>query len=64
MKIDSETVIPINWVLGSFTVIVASVAAATFWVSSINVRLARIEEKLGIPAYHFAEVIPNADASK
>lgn len=57
MRIDDKTVIPIGWVISCCTVLVVSAVAGTFWVSSVNDRLSRIEDKLGIPPYRTA-VIP------
>lgn len=64
MKIDSETSVPIGWVLSGFAIVVASAIAGTFWVSSVNDRLSRIEEKLGIPIYKTAQTsfIPEVHA--
>ncbi len=50
-RIDEKTVVPLGWVLALFSTGIATAAAAAFWVSAVNNRLARIEDKLGISAY-------------
>lgn len=48
MRIDDKTVVPLTWVLGTLSCIVISSSVASIWVKSVNDRLGRIEEKLGI----------------
>ena len=52
MRIDERAVVPIGWVLSGMGAVVAGTIVGVFWVSAVNFRLERIEEKLGIPAYH------------
>lgn len=52
MKINSETVVPIGWVISGMAAILAVTISATFWVSTVNTRLSRIEDKLGIVPYN------------
>lgn len=48
MKIDESTSIPLVWVAILVTFVVTWACTGSFWVKSVNDRLARIEEKLGI----------------
>lgn len=60
MKIDGTATVPIGWVLSGLFIVVSSAVSASvlsaFWVASVNFRLQRIEQKLGIPP------VLNADA--
>lgn len=49
MKIDSETSVPIGWVISGMGAILIATITGAFWVASVNDRLSRIEDKLGIP---------------
>jgi hypothetical protein len=51
MKIDSETLVPVGWVLSGFGLTLTAAVCGTFWISSVNDRLGRIEERLGIPVH-------------
>lgn len=51
MKIDEKAVVPVSWVLSGYAAIISVTVIGAFWVSSVNYRLERIEEKLGIPQY-------------
>lgn len=48
-RIDDKTTIPLIWVIGLMMGGIASTVTGTFWVSTVNARLSRIEAKLGIP---------------
>lgn len=62
-KFDEKTVVPIGWVLSGFISVLAITVIGAFWVSTVNFRLERIEDKLGIPPYHTSMVvIDNAHA--
>lgn len=50
-KIDEKTSVPLNVVMTGFSVALGVAVAGTFWVASVNARLARIEDKLGIAPY-------------
>lgn len=52
MKIDEKSVVPLGWVVTGMCTGIAATVAGVFWVSTVNFRLERIEEKLGIPQYH------------
>lgn len=52
MKFDSSSVVPLGWVISGMSVVVAGTITGVFWISTVNFRLERIEEKLGIPPYH------------
>jgi hypothetical protein len=51
-KIDEKTTLPIQWVIvGAYVgggAILASLIVACSWVFTVNARLMRIEQKLGI----------------
>ena len=67
MKIDEKTVVPLPWLLAGFMVGLTPVIYATFWISSVNFRLERIEDKLGIPRYqteHFIHESFGAEKGK
>ena len=49
VKIDDRAVVPIGWVFGAFGTMITVTIIGAFWVSAVNFRLQRIEEKLGIP---------------
>jgi hypothetical protein len=61
-RIDEKTVVPIGWVLGGFTIMVTIAVTGAFWVSAVNFRLSRIEDRLGIPGYQ-TETGSSFDAS-
>lgn len=52
IKIDQNSVVPIGWALAGFGTLITFAVAGAFWMSSVDYRLSRIEEKLSIPAYH------------
>lgn len=56
MKIDSDATIPLSWFLTALVAVIAWTLAGAFWISAVNYRLSRIEDKLGIPK--FAEAVP------
>lgn len=51
-RIDERTMIPLAWVVPAavflLTGAIATTITATFWVASVDTRIARIEKKLGI----------------
>lgn len=53
-KIDGKVFVPIGWVLGSFGVVISTTVMGALWVATVNFRLQRIEEKLGIPQFKAA----------
>jgi hypothetical protein len=52
MRIDEKSVVPLGWVITGMGAGIGATIAGVFWVSTVNFRLERIEEKLGIPQYH------------
>jgi len=48
-RIDEKTVVPLGWVLAGFLVGLAPLISGVLWVQAVNLRLGRIEQKLGIP---------------
>lgn len=65
IRIDADTTVPLGLVIAIIVTATASVATGTFWISSVNDRLARIEEKLGIPpTKHALATIGEARASE
>lgn len=62
MDIDSKSTIPISWFFGGIGAIVSIVVAGALWMSSVDYRLGRIEEKLGIPPYEASNIITSAFA--
>lgn len=63
-RLDEKTVIPIGWVIAGFMPVVCITVTGAFWIAAVDFRLGRIEEKLGIPAYHASTIISEAHASK
>ncbi len=63
-KIDERTSVPLMWLLMGLAAVVTPTIIGSFWVSSVNFRLSRIEEKLGIPAYKSAEVKHDVDTKR
>lgn len=52
MKIDDKAVVPVGWVFTGFGIIISTTIFGAFWVATVNFRLERIEDRLGIPPYH------------
>lgn len=50
-KVSDKTYIPISWFFFTIGVAVSSTVASVLWISTVNYRLQRIEDKLGIPVY-------------
>lgn len=51
MKLDGEALVPIGWVIGGFSGLIAIVFMVTSFMNRVTFRLERIEDKLGIPRY-------------
>lgn len=51
-RIDEKATIPLVWVFAGLAGMVSVVVVGTFWVSMVDFRLERIEQKLSIPTYH------------
>lgn len=49
-RIDDKTVVPLNVVAILLAAVVSATVTGAFWVKSVNDRLSRIEEKLGVVA--------------
>lgn len=49
MKFDGKAFVPVGWVFTAFGTMISISVVGAFWVASVNFRLQRIEEKLGIP---------------
>ncbi len=58
MKIDEKSSIPLGWAISGFITTITFAALGSFWISSVNDRLGRIEEKLGIPPMRSSVVLP------
>lgn len=58
VRIDDRALVPIGWVLSGVGVVVAVSVIGAFWVSSVDYRLGRIEEHLGIPPLQGASANP------
>lgn len=58
MRLDEKSVVPLGWVLSGMSVVIAGTVVGVFWVSTVNFRLQRIEEKLGIPEFHAESISP------
>jgi hypothetical protein len=56
-KIDEKTLVPIGWVLTGLAAIFFIVLRGAFWMSSVDGRLQRIEDKLGVPPYQASSAI-------
>ncbi len=50
-KITDKTWVPLGWVLGLFTIGMSVTITGAMWVSHVDDRLSRIEDKLGIRPY-------------
>lgn len=61
-KIDEKTSVPLGWVISGFGAALGVAIVGTFWVSSVNERLARIEDKLGIVPYADISILRSANA--
>lgn len=64
MKISSETAVPIGWLITAVSVTLSITIMGTAWVYSVNNRLARIEDKLGIAPFHNSLLEPAASAGE
>lgn len=53
-RITERTGIPLGWVIGLFSTGISITIIGTIFVASVNFRLSRIEEKLGIEPYQVA----------
>lgn len=62
MQIDERTSIPLVWALCAMSSIVISVGIGAFWVKSVDDRLTRIEQKLGIPPLESSTYLEEAKA--
>lgn len=58
VKIDSTAVVPLGWMLTGMGAIITGTVTGVFWISTVNFRLQRIEEKLGIPIFKAASLTP------
>jgi hypothetical protein len=61
-KIDSKTVIPLGWMLAGFAAGIGPLLVGVAWVITVNIRLGRIEQKLGIPPLAQVELVTSAHA--
>lgn len=62
MKIDANTNVPLGWMIATLVTVASGSVSLAIYASTINARLERIEEKLGLPKYSFLEV-PRHEAS-
>lgn len=63
VKIDSSAVVPIGWVLTGMGAVISVTIAGVVWISTVNFRLQRIEERLGIPIFKAEAFTLNPDAN-
>jgi hypothetical protein len=61
-KIDEKTMVPLGLVATLFAVGIGVTVTGAFWVSKVDDRLARIEDRLGLPRYRDAMTSPISDA--
>lgn len=61
MKIDEKSTIPIGWFALGMSLVISITSAGTLFVYSVNFRLSRIEQKLGIVSAEIS-VIEDAKA--
>ncbi len=62
-RIDEETMLPLRVVAIFLVAVISATVTGVFWVSKVDDRLARIEEKLGISSYDAkAGIINSANA--
>lgn len=64
MKITSETMVPIGWVFGGVSFVLGIAFASAMWVASVDNRLSRIEQHLGISPYAGVSVFDEAKANQ
>lgn len=65
-RIDDKTTVPLSIVAMLFMTGISVTATGSFWVSRVNDRLSRIEEKLGIPkatSLSASDILPAAEAN-
>ena len=64
-KISSATPISLHLFLGSIGMTATLIAVGAMWVSTVDFRLQRIEQRLGIKEFHaVADFIENATAGQ
>lgn len=64
-KIDQRSYVPLIWVITGIAACASITITGAFWVSTVDFRLERIEEKLGIPPYRAQlDIVPPAYAKK
>lgn len=56
MNINEKTSLPISWFIASFIPLLSIAFTGAFWIKSVNDRLSRIEDKLGIQMFSNAKV--------
>lgn len=64
MRLDEKTGVPLSWMGACMLLAITATSAGTFWVFSVNDRLGRIEDKLGIKPYVAASLISTASAGQ
>lgn len=62
-QISDKSTIPLKWAISAMSVITSIVALGAVWIFSVNVRLSRIEDKLGIKQYA-TEIVSTASAQE
>lgn len=55
-KIDEKSVVPLSWFITGLLTVITMTGGGVVWITTVNFRLERIEEKLGIPTYHAFEL--------
>jgi len=64
IRIDEKTVVPLGVVAALFTTGISITAMGVFWITSVNERLSRIEQRLGIVPVNAASFVPHANAGE
>lgn len=61
-ELNEKTVVPLGMVIAGFGIGLGPLIAGVIWVYSVNLRLDRIEAKLGIPPLASSSLIREANA--
>jgi hypothetical protein len=62
-RIDEKTLIPLSFVGALFSIGIMITAMGVYWMTSVNERLGRIEQRLGIMPISPPSFIPHAEAA-
>lgn len=61
-RIDEKTLVPLHMVIALFSTGIFVTGMGVYWMTSVNDRLSRIEQKLGIVPPATPSFIPHAEA--